>query len=92
MIAGIFIPGGTQVRVPSHVIQRDPANFERSTEYDPDRWLQHKIGDEKNGFNRAAFLPLFVHFSHKNKDHATDKISLAFFQPFWSLPVSRLSL
>ncbi|KAL8276748.1 hypothetical protein RQP46_010857 [Phenoliferia psychrophenolica] len=39
MIAGVLIPGGTQVRVPSHVIQTDPANYERPNEFDPDRWI-----------------------------------------------------
>lgn len=56
-IAGRFIPGGSQVRIPSHVIQRDPKNFERPLEYLPERWL--KTADDKL-FNKGAFFPLLV--------------------------------
>jgi cytochrome P450 len=56
-VAGHLIPGGSQVRVPSHIIHRDPENFERPLEYLPERWL--KSSDLKV-FNKGAFFPLQV--------------------------------
>ncbi|KAL8283368.1 hypothetical protein RQP46_005778 [Phenoliferia psychrophenolica] len=57
MIGGRLIPGGTQVRVVSHVIQTDPANFEKPLEFIPDRWLKK---DDDKTFNKGAFLPFCV--------------------------------
>jgi len=84
MIAGLHIPGGTQVRVPSHVIQTDPANFDHPTEYIPERWLKSEQGEEKEGFNKGAFFPfLFGPFHCVGKQFAYQEMRLFMATLLW---------
>ncbi|KAL8278141.1 hypothetical protein RQP46_009465 [Phenoliferia psychrophenolica] len=74
LVAGRFIPGGAQVRVPSHVIQRDPANFERPLEFLPDRWIK---SEDNKIFNKGAFFPfLFGPFHCVGKQFAYQEMRL----------------
>ncbi|KAK7692413.1 hypothetical protein QCA50_004038 [Cerrena zonata] len=55
VVAGQFIPAGTQVYVPAYSLHRDPRYFPLSPDkFIPERWLGHKELDT------AAFIP----FSH----------------------------
>ncbi|CAG9954643.1 unnamed protein product [Clonostachys rosea f. rosea IK726] len=47
------IPGNTIVQVPSYTVFRDPRNFERPTEFLPDRWTEHKELIK----NKSVFIP-----------------------------------
>lgn len=61
-ICDIFIPGGTQVRVLSSVIQRDPRNHADPLEFRPERWLKAEQGGSGDHFDKRAFFPLCVAF------------------------------
>ncbi|KAJ6531615.1 high nitrogen upregulated cytochrome P450 monooxygenase 2 [Mycena vulgaris] len=56
VIAGRFIPEGTQIYVPAYSLHRSPLHFSPAPDrFDPDRWLrQHEPGEV---LNQAAFIP-----------------------------------
>jgi cytochrome P450 len=52
-IAGRSVPTGTQLMIPTWVVQRDPAWFDRATEYRPERWFD----DATVELHRFCYFP-----------------------------------
>ncbi|KAJ7286362.1 high nitrogen upregulated cytochrome P450 monooxygenase 2 [Mycena rebaudengoi] len=56
LVADRFVPGGTQIYIPSYSIHRNPEYFSPSPEqFDPDRWLRPSTPDSV--LNLTAFIP-----------------------------------
>ncbi|KAJ7080336.1 high nitrogen upregulated cytochrome P450 monooxygenase 2 [Mycena belliarum] len=55
LVAGRFIPEGTQIYIPHYSLHRRAEHFSWPEKFDPDRWLRAQQPGEV--FNQAAFIP-----------------------------------
>lgn len=88
-ICDIFIPGGTQVRVLSSVIQRDPRNHADPLEFRPERWLKAEQGGSGDHFDKRAFFPfLFGPYHCVGKQFAYQEMRLFVATLLWKYDLS----
>ncbi|KAJ6005682.1 hypothetical protein N7451_003626 [Penicillium sp. IBT 35674x] len=70
----VFIPGNIIVIVPQHVVQRDERNFERASEFLPERWMDE--GREMHKDERAFFPFSLGHYACVGKQLAMVQLRL----------------
>jgi len=59
-----YIPGGTQVRLASYTIHRDPKYFDEPDAFMPERWLPSSDFAKKSYADKAAFFPFLFGAYH----------------------------